>query len=198
MTADRNFAIPNSRAKHILGNMSAGNTAFCITSVFILVLAFLRAELVMEGIKKGMSLCVRSLLPSLFPFMVISSLLASSDVPEILGKLLKRPMKILFGISGEGGCAFLLGILCGFPVGTKSAVTLYENKKISIRQLEHLLMLCNIPSSAFLINTVGISFFGNKSFGIALYTVNIVSAVIIGIVSKPFFKEDTPHTPIKL
>jgi hypothetical protein len=107
-------------------------------------------------------------------------------------------MNVLFGISGEGGCALLLGILCGFPVGTKSAVTLYESKKIDRPQLEHLLMLCNIPSSAFLINTVGLSFFGNKEFGVELYLINIISTVIIGIISKPFFKNKIAHTPIKL
>jgi sporulation integral membrane protein YlbJ len=198
MTAKQDFAIPNSRAKYMLLDMSEGNVAFCLTSIFMLILAFLKAELVMEGITRGMSICVKSLLPSLFPFMVISSLLASSEVPVTFGRLLAKPMNVLFGISGEGGCALLLGILCGFPVGTKSAVTLYENKKIDRPQLEHLLMLCNIPSSAFLINTVGLSFFGNKEFGVELYLINIISTVIIGIISKPFFKNKIAHAPIKL
>ena len=191
MTENRQFVIPNSRAQLFFTSMSPGNVAFCVMSVFALALTVCHSEIAIEGMTRGLKLCATSLIPSLFPFMVISSLIASSGAAEVLGRLLARPVGALFGISGSGCCAVLLGLICGFPVGTKTALTLYENGKISRRELEHLLMLSNLPSSAFLINAVGITLFGDKSFGITLYIINIISTIAIGLISKPFFKKET-------
>ena len=140
-------------------------------------------------------MCAQTLIPSLFPFMAVSSLIASSGAAELLGKPFAAPCRILFGISPQGACALVMGMLCGFPVGTKTALTLYENGRISKGELEHILMLSNIPSAAFLINATGASLFGSRSFGIALYAVNIISAFVVGIISKPFFRcERMPAT----
>ena len=171
-----------------LGSISPGSIAFCIMSIFFLTMTLLRPHIAIASTARGMELCAKTLIPSLFPFMVISDILVSSGALSLLGRPLHTPMRKLFGISGDGGCAVIIGILCGFPVGTKTAVALYEERRISKNELEHVLMLCNLPSSAFLINAVGISLFGSHTVGLLLYLANIVSTLIIGLVSKAFFE----------
>ena len=170
--------------------LSCGDTVFCIVSLVFLLLTLLCSEVTTVACAEGLRICAGTLIPSLFPFMVISSLLVSSGAADMIGKVFAPPMRTLFGISGESSCALIMGILCGFPIGTKTALSLYENKKIGKNELCHLLMLCNLPSSAFLINAVGASLFGNKKFGVILYAVNIASVVIIGIITRPFLKKD--------
>ena len=168
--------------------VSRGNAAFCMMSLFFLAVTLLYPKIAVSSMSRGMELCVKTLVPSLFPFMVVSELLVSSGIINATGKILTTPSRLLFGVSGSGGCALIVGFLCGFPIGTKTALSLYEEGRISKKELERLLMLCNIPSSAFLINAVGISLFGSKSLGILLYACNMASAILVGIITKPFFK----------
>ena len=168
--------------------ISRGNAVFCLMSLFFLAVTLLYPKIAISSMTRGMELCVKTLIPSLFPFMVVSELLVSSGMISIIGGALNRPSHALFGISGSGSCAVLIGMLCGFPIGTKTALSLYEEGRISKAELERLLMLCNIPSSAFLINAVGISLFDSKSVGLLLYFCNVTSAILTGVISKPFFQ----------
>ena len=122
---------------------------------FAFALFFRNSQIALDYIKNGLLLCANTIIPSLFPFMVLSEIAISAGIGDLLAKYLRAPMSRLFGISGEGACAFLLGILCGFPVGAKSAVSLYDKGKISKQECEKLLSICNIPSMSFVVNIVG-------------------------------------------
>ena len=161
--------------------LTPNQLAFALMSVFSLLLILRNAELAISSMSEGLRLCARTLIPSLFPFMVISELIVSTGAVRPLGKLLSRPFRWLFGISGESGCAVLLGLLCGFPVGTKSALSLFRRGRIDRAELEYLLTFSNNPSSAFLISTVGSSLFGDHAFGVRLYVISLCSALLIGI-----------------
>lgn len=62
---------------------------------------------------------------------------------------------MLTGLSGEGAYAFVLGLLCGYPMGAKLTADLYHAGKISRQESEYLLTFCNNPSPAFLVTYVG-------------------------------------------
>lgn len=75
---------------------------------------------------------------------------------------------------GVEGTLLLLGVLCGFPVGARSAMQLYEAGKISKRRAEFLCGFSNLASAPFLLGVVGSSLFGKTALGwrfIALQTV---------------------------
>ena len=170
---------------------SFGQLAFLGISLFSLALILRNAQLAMTYMSRGLQLCVTTVIPSLFPFMVLSELLVSSGAARGLGRLLSRPLRALFGIGGEGGCALLLGLFCGFPVGTKCAVSLYRRGALSRGQLSHLLTFCNVPSSAFLINAVGLSLFGERRVGLLLYGVTLLSALLVGLLGRRLFVSDS-------
>lgn len=165
-----------------------GECAFGFMSIFCLACILRNSEVAIAGMTRGLKLCVSTVIPSLFPFMVLSELIVSSGAVVPVGKLVSRPFRWLFGIRGEGSVAVLLGALCGFPVGAKSAVSLYHSGRLDRRELSHLLTFCNNPSSAFLISAVGTSLFGCHAFGVLLYAITLISAMLCGIVSGLFFR----------
>lgn len=180
-----------TEAKEIeTGKLSRGQTLFCIMSVLAMLMTFIYSELAIEAMSAGMKLCVATVIPSLFPFMVLSELLVSSGAAELLGKYLARPLTRLFDISDRGAAALVLGLVCGFPIGSKSALTLYESGQITKGELEHLLSFCNSPSSAFLISAVGVGLFGSERFGVLLYAVHIISALSVGLLGRAFFARE--------
>lgn len=174
---------------------SGGWTAISVLCIFLFVLLFLDSETASEQMRRGMRICFETLVPSLFPFMVISELLVRSGACEPVSRLIGRPMKALFGVSGECASALLLGIVCGFPVGAKAAASLYARGDISKKDCEHLLSFCNFPSAPFVIFAVGEGMFGSKEVGILLYCTVLFSGLLYGML---FRRKNTRSDNIKV
>lgn len=166
----------NKKKKAGLGGLLFGVVSL---SVFILILS--RSDIAIEYMKKGLRLCTVTVIPSLFPFMIISELIIKNPTIYKISRLLRRPMRILFGVGEAGGCAFILGTLCGFPIGAKTAVSAYDSGQISKDELSRLLCFCNNPGSAFVISAIGISLLGSKQLGIIMYVCIVLSSIIVGI-----------------
>ena len=129
----------------------------------------------------GINLCINAVFPSLFPFFVVSSMLISSPLPDKISSLLSPISRRLFGISGKGFSAFLIGIVGGYPVGVRTAVGLYESGRISKSECQRLLLFCNNAGPAFTLGVVGVGLLGDRRLGVILYSAHVLSAILIGI-----------------
>ena len=138
--------------------------------------------------RHALSLIATALVPSLFPFMVISDLLYRCGFVSVVGKILEKPMKKIFRISGEGAGVMLLGMLCGFPIGAKCAVALYDSGKLGASECERLITISSLPSAAFCISTVGGSLLSSVGAGIGLYLSTVISSLTVGAVAARFSK----------
>ncbi|MBQ8850498.1 MAG: hypothetical protein IJ011_09225 [Clostridia bacterium] len=154
---------------------------FCI---FSLLLIFKNPDVAITHMTHALGLCAKTVIPSLFPFMALSELLVSGKTVTLAAPLIRRPARAIFGISGEGAAAVALGLFCGFPIGAKSAVGLYKNGRISKWELTRILTFSNNPSSAFLISAVGASMFDSRSFGVLLFAISTISALIVGFIGR--------------
>lgn len=179
---------------------TAGQAGFWIMSTFCFILVLRNADAAVEYMGRGLSLCAKTVIPSLFPFMVISELLVSSGAGEALGRLFSRFMRWVFGISGAGASALFLGSMCGFPVGARTAVALYDKGVISRSECQHLLTFTCNPSSAFLITAVGVSLYDSRPLGVTLYCVVLGSGLLTGFLARLFLRSpkepaEHPHYP---
>lgn len=178
---------------HAVRSSAPGRVILCLLSVFCFLLILRNSDMAIAYMGRGLTLCVNTVIPSLFPFMVISELLVGSGAGEALGRILARPMRWLFGASGAGSSAVVLGSLCGFPVGASTAVSLYDHNLISKRECEHLLTFVSNPSSAFLITAVGVSMYGNRRLGVILYAVVLGCGLFMGLLSRFFMNGKRGH-----
>lgn len=166
-------------------------TAFFLASLFLLAMFFKNSAIAASTVGDALRLCTTTLIPSLFPLMVASELLVLSGAIDQLGAWLSRPCRALFGMEGDAACAVLLGMLCGFPIGTRCAVTLYREGRITEEDFCRVLALSNHPSSAFLLSTVGISLFGSLRLGILLYVTTLLSSLLLQFFSHLLGKKKT-------
>lgn len=157
---------------------------------FLFVLFMKNSHITFEYVKDGISICLNTLIPSLFPYLVLSDMVAMLPITDMIGNVLKRPMSRLFGISGAGACPLLLGLLCGFPIGAKSAVELYDKKKIRKTECEKLIAACSIPSISFTVNVVGRNVFGSATVGWIFWMCAVSSSVISGILNKFIYRKE--------
>ena len=199
MTHKTRFKYPSDRPKRPR-RPTSGQVGFCLMSSFCFVLVLRNSDAAIEYMGRGLTLCARTVIPSLFPFMVISELLVASGAGEAFGRLFSRIMRWLFGLSGAGASAVFLGSMCGFPVGAKTAVALLDRNVISKSECEHLLTFTNNPSSAFLITAVGVSLYGNRQLGVVLYATVLGCGFFVGFLARFFLRRadepaEHPHFP---
>ncbi len=126
-------------------------------------------------------LCAKTIIPTLFPFFVISGLMLDLGLVAVLGKLLSPVSHFLFKTSGKGAVVFLIGILCGYPTGAKTIGRMCENDELLKKEGERLLAFCNNSGPLFVIGAVGNMMLKDHSLGIFLYAVHVVSAVLTGV-----------------
>ena len=157
-------------------------------------LLLLAPEAVRQGIRTGLELCLSSVLPSLFPFFVLSSLLPDLGFSAFLGRLLAPLMGRLFHLSGAGAGALAMGLLGGYPAGARAVSELYEKKLCSRAECERLLAFCNNCGPAFFLSFVGEMQFGSVLLGAQLWLIHVLAAFLTGILLRP--KEQHRTQPV--
>lgn len=123
-----------------------------------LVLLFFLLVHPQEGLtaaRSGMGLWLNTLIPTLLPFIILSSILIHTGRIEKLLTPLASVFQFLLGVDVYGGYVFLLGMLCGYPMGAKLASDLYEAGKIHRKEALYLTTFCNHASPAFVITYLG-------------------------------------------
>ena len=157
----------------------------------VIILAILGSSVSAEYVKSGISLCINTVIPAVFPFMLISSLINVSGCSREIGSFFSSPLKWVFGTSAGAACPIALGFLCGYPVGALSAADAFDKGDISKKEFEDILTFINIPSAAFVIGGVGGSMLSSRKLGVAIYACVFLSAIIVGIIGRPFRKKKT-------
>ena len=146
-----------------------------------MVLLLWRSAVAAEAVRRGLTLCARSVIPALFPYFVVSGLFISLGFADEVGRRLEPLTRRLFGVGGAGASAFFLGLLGGYPVGGRTVGQLYRAGRLSKDEAERLLAFCNNAGPSFILGVVGVGCFGSLRTGIYLYLVHAFSAVLVGI-----------------
>ena len=147
-----------------------------------------------ETAGRAAQMCIETILPSLFPFMVLSDFCIGMGYVRALGRRLARPMRRLFNLGGVCAGPFLLGIIGGYPIGAKSAIALYETGQCSRAECERMLSFCNNSGPAFMLGVVGSGVFASSAAGIALYAAHVLASISVGIIFR-FYKKSEPALP---
>ncbi|WP_461816192.1 nucleoside recognition domain-containing protein [Faecalimonas sp.] len=106
------------------------------------------------GASEGLLLWYQIILPTLFPFMIITNLLIRTNTMVSFTKWLSPILCPLFSASSNGTFSILTGFLCGYPMGAKVTADLVKNGKISKNEAAYLLSFCNNTSPMFIMNYV--------------------------------------------
>lgn len=111
---------------------------------------FLFPQKALQGAQNGLLLWFYTILPTLLPFFILSSLLFQR------GERAERPRKLFSGsrLSARGWQVFVTGFFCGAPLGASLTADLYENRQLTRSQAGFLLAVTANPSLAFLLNYV--------------------------------------------
>jgi len=153
--------------------MKTRNLAFpCLVLCGVLVWFLADAAQIRTAAAEALSLCAKSVIPALFPFLAVSRLLVSLGFGEWISPHLAGVMTPLFHQPGPASSALLLGLVGGYPIGAQTAADLYR---------ERLLTFCNNSNPVFLISVLGVGVFGSVRAGVWLWLIHLLSALLVGM-----------------
>ena len=163
---------------------------FCLSPAFLAILFVIFPETVSNAAGEALSLCVHTLVPSLFPFFVCANILLSLGVAEKTGVLFSGLTRRLFRIGGEGAAAIFLGFISGYPAGAVISGKLYLSGSVSKSEAERLLGFTNNAGPLFILGTVGTMLYGSKAVGLILYASVITASLLTGICMRFYHAQD--------
>ena len=126
----------------------------------------------------GIEICIRTLIPSLFPFFVFSSLLTNA----LAGKKIKvlRPAAKLCRIPEGCESLFAASFLGGYPVGARNVAAAWEQGGLSDEDARRMVVFCSNSGPAFIFGFLG-PFFRDSRYPWLLFLIHVLSAILTGI-----------------
>ena len=153
-----------------------------LITMFIFVFVY-NLESCIDAALIGVSLVVKTIVPTIFPFSVICNLLISYDgvglYSKILGPILCKPLKL----SKSSSFPIVASFLSGYPLGCKYCCDLYSLGYIDRNEFERLLNIASNASPMFIIGSIGATMLGDVKLGFILLIANYLSPIIVGILT---------------
>lgn len=166
------------------------------------ILLLIDSDVVRSGVTKGLYSCAYVLIPSLFPFMVLSGVLNESKAAAGFQKILSPVVTHLFHLPAHTACAVFMGFIGGYPVGAKTIAELLDQNRIDEKTAGRMLCFCVNAGPSFLITAVGAGMLGNIKTGVLLLGCQWLSAILIGIFlgllhrKEPFKNDSSQQDPL--
>ena len=136
-----------------------------------------------QGARNGIGYCLEVLIPSLYPFMVLSVFVVKSGLARKIGGCLEGMTQTVFRLPGSTATTLLMSIIGGYPAGARSIAALYESGEITQRQAERMLGFCVNAGPSFVITAVGAGFLKNPRTGTILFVAQVAVFLLLGFSS---------------
>lgn len=159
---------------------SGGDKAVFLFTLAAFLAILLMPDLAREGMRSGLLLTARAVIPSVFPSLVLTDLLLSCDTAAIensVGRVFSR----LFRVSERGAIAWIAGLIAGFPVGAITVANDVRAGRLTKEEGEYLLSFVTNTGPAFVVGGVGLGIFGSVGVGWALYLLQIPVSIAVGL-----------------
>ena len=148
-------------------------------SILGIAALILDSKTALYGAAEGIDICIRTVIPSLLPFFMLSILLTNA-VAGIRISLLS-PVRKLCGIPDGAESLLLIGLLGGYPVGAQSIAEAYSSGSLTRNDAHRMLGFCSNAGPAFIFGIAG-GLFSSKKTVLMLWCIHILSALVVGAV----------------
>lgn len=152
--------------------------------IICLVFMFKMPYAVTDGVTEGLQICFYVILPSLFPFMVLSTYIIKSNVFYFTYKFLAPVSRVLFRQPACAVPVILMSMIGGFPVGIKMVNNLLNDGAITEKQAQRLCLFCMNGGPAFVITAVGVNMLGSTRAGVIMFASLCISSLMLGIFTR--------------
>lgn len=155
---------------------------YSIVASLAMLILIIDSKTALSGASSGVALCLTTIIPSLFPFFVISILLTGLLSVHQISFL--RPIGKFLHLPENTEVLLLIGFLGGYPVGAQCIAQSYRDGNLSRSQAERMLSFCSNAGPSFLFG-IGAAVLQEIRACWLLWCIHIFSALIVGRMTPP-------------
>lgn len=172
------------------------NLIIVLSFTIILLEILFHKNLVSATISYSLNMWVTTLIPSMFPFFIISDILISYHITNYIPKIIKKTFINLFKVSEPALTIFFLSCLSGFPSNARNTRILYDKNILTKEEATRILTFTHFANPLFILSTIAIFFLHNEIYGYIIlfshYLGNIILGILTRFMSKSYSNNYTP------
>ncbi len=152
-----------------------------ISGLALFIALFVFPEEFIRGINSGLMNSIEIIIPSVFPFLIASSLAGSGNLSTGIKKFFDPITRFLFRLPAECLPALVLGQLGGYLSGAKTVQSLYSNGNLTKSQSTRLINFCINAGIGFSVNAIGNAMLCSREAGKVVFVSLCISSLITGV-----------------
>ena len=184
-----------------LGKFFIRKTIIYFLSLLAIMICFVfisKSEIFMSSVCDSLQRCINIIIPSLFSFMAVSSIITKSGLYHYISKPFFIVSKYLMNINPDLFFVFLFGNISGYPVGISILSDLVKQKKIDKKTAEIMSCFCYCGGPAFYNGTIGLTLYGNIKIGLLIFSSIVLTNFVIALILGRFLKSQKVVTDSKV
>lgn len=159
------------------------NTTIPITILIVAIIALLiiNPSRYIQSAYNGIILFGTSVLPALFPFFFFSKILTSIGTANMLSCFMRSPIRLIYRTPPSSSYILIMSLISGYPIGASLTAIYHEQGYITSAEARSITSFCSTSGSLFIVGTVAVQMFHNKTFGYILLGAHYLGALINGV-----------------
>ncbi len=147
------------------------------------LLICLKRTIISISVRYSFNLWINSIFPSIFPLMILSDLILSTDFIRYIANSIGRIFSKLFKVNKYASYVFLMSMITGCPSNAKYIKDLYDNKVIYAEEIVKILSMSLLYNPLLIISITPYLRINEQLF---LIGINILINLIIGFINRNF------------
>ena len=152
---------------------------WCTGVFWLLCGLFTRGDVVRTVFRDTLTECFTTVLPVLFPYMVLSRLIVSLDLFSPLIRLLRLDTRL--SLPGTIPVVWLLGNLCGYPVGAAECAVLVLRGSLDAKSAGILCALSSHGNPLYIVQVAGLLYWKSARFGWLLFAAQLFFTSVLSV-----------------
>lgn len=158
--------------------MNRKSSVAALAACLGILILILDGKTALEGAASAVALCLKSVIPSLFPFLFLCAVLTDALWGASPGLL--RYIGQHLGIPSGAESLLIPAFLGGYPAGAQAVGNAFREDRLNREEAGHLLTFCSNAGPAFLFGVAGQQF-PSPGYLWSLWAIQLLSALIVGM-----------------
>ena len=154
---------------------------FCMLLLILILIISISPQTYINSTFYGFSVWAKIVLPSLFVFFILTTLLQQNSKTQKLFCSTNKIFNKIYKTNGPSGYIFFMSIISGYPVGAKLISEFYLSKQINKTNAKKILAFSSTSGPMFILGSVASLMLNNLKIGEIILVSHYLATIFNGL-----------------